>query len=94
MNVYNKHKMNSTALLLDSAGLVGQAFKAKTTPHMFIINREGVVAYNGAIDSIASVNILDIKKANPLFMNAVKRITAGEKMTSISNKPYGCSVKY
>lgn len=93
-SVYKSNGMNSTALLLDSSGEAGQSFKAKTTPHMFIINKEGMIAYNGAIDSIASADILDIKKAKPLFLNAAKDVLAGRKVAAAKNRPYGCSVKY
>ena len=46
-------KMKSTALLLDPDGKVGHAYGAKNTPHMFVINPEGKVIYEGAIDSKA-----------------------------------------
>ncbi len=47
-------KMNSTTLLLDPEGKAGQAYGAKNTPHMFVINPEGKIVYEGAIDSKAS----------------------------------------
>ena len=46
-------KTNSTALLLDPDGKAGQAYGAKNTPHMFVINPEGKMIYEGAIDSKA-----------------------------------------
>src|SRR4051812_44724640 len=61
-------KVHSTALLLDPAGKVGKAYGAKNTPHMFIIDPEGKVIYEGAIDSKASPNPDDI----PSSTNYVK----------------------
>src|SRR5436309_9956288 len=46
-------KMHATAWLDDSSGAIGKAYGLKTTPHMIVIDRNGVVAYNGAIDDRA-----------------------------------------
>ena len=93
--LYEKEKMQSKVLLLDGEnGKVGQYFGAVTTPHMFIINEEGVLVYNGAIDSIASASKEDIKKATPYFENALMAALKKEKIPNAKNKPYGCSVKY
>jgi thioredoxin-related protein len=91
---YNREKMKSDALLMDEKGLAGKSFSAKTTPHMVIINKDGSLAYDGAIDSIASTKGSDIAKARPLFMNALALIASGKEMGFQKNKPYGCSVKY
>lgn len=91
---YKRESMNSTALVLDSDGSLGKAFAAKTTPHMFVINPQGMIAYNGAIDSIPSTSSNDIKKARPLFKDAAQMIADGKEMAFSKNKPYGCSVKY
>ncbi|HYE77023.1 MAG TPA: redoxin domain-containing protein, partial [bacterium] len=45
-----KFKWAGTAYLLDNDGTVGRAYGAKTTPHMYVINPEGVLIYAGAID--------------------------------------------
>lgn len=89
-------QMNSKAdhLLLDHAGSVGQAYGAKTTPHMFIIGFDGKVAYAGAIDSIASADSDDIKEATNYVTSAVSKILLKEAPNPAKTKPYGCSVKY
>lgn len=46
-----KHNANVTAVFLDPKGVMGRAYGAKTTPHMFVINPKGVLVYNGAIDN-------------------------------------------
>src|ERR1700730_16511649 len=61
-------KTKSTALLLDPDGKVGQTYGAKNTPHMFVVNPEGKIVYEGAIDSKATPNPADI----PSSTNYVK----------------------
>jgi peroxiredoxin len=78
----------------DSAGTVGKAYDARTTPHMFIINPEGVVVYQGAIDSIRSANAADIDKAENYVMTALAAAMKGEPIANEQTRPYGCSVKY
>ncbi len=38
-------------ILDDSAGTVSKQYQAKSTPHIFIIDSQGVIAYNGAFDN-------------------------------------------
>lgn len=83
-----------TALLLDSDGAVGRLYGAKTTPHMFIINPEGIVAYNGAIDDRPSVDPDDVDGATNYVMQALAEAQAGQPVSVSSTQPYGCSVKY
>lgn len=93
--IYIKEKMSSKTLLLDGEkGTVGKLYGAAVTPHLFIIDRKGDLAYNGAIDSIASTNIEDIAKAEPLAKNAINAVLSNTKVVAAKNKPYGCSVKY
>ena len=49
-----------TAVLLDSSGTVGRLYGAKTTPHMFVIDKNGSLQYMGGIDSIATTDVSDI----------------------------------
>ena len=58
-------KMKSTALLLDPDGKAGQTYGAKNTPHMFVINPEGKVIYQGAIDSKADAETGGYRRARP-----------------------------
>lgn len=83
-----------TAVVFDESGVVGQAYAAKTTPHMYVIDKAGVLQYMGGIDSIPSAKVDDIAKATPLFANAAKAVLAGETPDPAISKPYGCSVKY
>ncbi|MDZ7722457.1 MAG: thioredoxin family protein [candidate division KSB1 bacterium] len=83
-----------TAILLDHDGSVGNQYGAKTTPHMFIINKEGKVVYNGAIDSIRSTDPADVSKAKNYASQALDELLSGKDVSVNSTKPYGCSVKY
>jgi len=89
-----KHKYNATGILLDADGKVGKAYGAKTTPHMFIINPEGTLIYNGAIDSIRSANPADIEKADNYVVQVLDAVLAGKEAPISTTQPYGCSVKY
>lgn len=86
--------MKSSALVLDHDGAIGKAFGARTTPHLFVVNSDGIVAYAGAIDSEASTSSSDIAGATNYVLNAVTSLRAGKQVDPASTEPYGCSVKY
>lgn len=77
--------------LVDSDGATGQAYGAKTTPHIFVIDDQGRIAYSGAIDD-------DTSGKNPDRINyalaAVDALVAGQPVAVSTTRPYGCSVKY
>lgn len=84
----------STALLLDASGKVGRLYGARTTPHMFMINPEGELVYQGAIDSIKSARSGDIAKATNYVKAAYASAIAGQPIENATTTPYGCGVKY
>ena len=79
---------------LDPNGATGKAFGAKTTPQMVIINPQGNVVYNGAIDSIRSASQADISRATNYVLKAMSEIKAGKPVSEPETTPYGCSIKY
>lgn len=83
-----------TALLLDPQGKVGRAYAAKTTPHMFVIDPEGRLVYNGAIDDRPSADPADVAGARNYVATALEEGLAGKAVTTTSTQPYGCTVKY
>lgn len=83
-----------SAVLLDPSGEIGRLYAARTTPHMFIIDPKGTLAYHGAIDSIKSTDVTDIPKAQNYVLNALAQMKAGEPVKPQGTRPYGCSVKY
>ena len=78
-------------ILDDHAGTVGKAYGAKTTPHMFVIDKHGRLAYEGAIDNDPSG-----RKEKPLNYvdQALTELLAGKGVSVPKTGPYGCSVKY
>lgn len=80
--------------VLDPTGKIGQLYVAQTSPHLFIINPEGVLVYKGGIDSIPSAKQEDIAKATNYVREALAALAAGKKVPNPSTKPYGCSIKY
>lgn len=83
-----------TALLLDGDNKIATAYKAKTTPHMFVIDKTGAVVYEGAIDNIPTSKVEDLPKAKNLVAAALADVKAGRKVATPFETPYGCSVKY
>ena len=83
-----------TAYLQDANGAVGQAYGAKTTPHMFVIDPAGKLVYAGGIDDKKSTDVADVKTARNFVSAALDEVLAGKPVTTSSAEPYGCSVKY
>ena len=87
-------KASPTVYLMDESGATGKAYGARTTPHMYIINREGTLVYAGGIDDKRSANIADIKGAKNFVAAALDELKAGKNISVATSAPYGCSVKY
>lgn len=83
-----------TAIILDASGTVGKAYNAKTTPHMFVIDKDGTLVYAGAIDDNTSANPADALTANNYVRAALNDLKAGESVKIAETKAYGCGVKY
>lgn len=89
-----EEKSRATAYLVDREGTVGQEYGAKTTPHMFIINPEGTLIYEGGIDDRPSTNQEDLKTAVNYVREALDAAMGGRPVRITTSRPYGCSVKY
>ena len=83
-----------TAALLDPDGQLGHLYDAKTTPHMFVINPEGMLIYDGAIDDRPTPYPSDIAGATNYVSQALSEAMAGRPVSVAATRPYGCSVKY
>ena len=79
------------ATLQDKDGALGRRYGARTTPHMYLIDADGVLQYNGAIDDDPRGN-----KATPVnyVQGAAQAVLASAKPDPSATEPYGCSVKY
>lgn len=83
-----------TATLMDEAGTVGHAYAARVTPHMVIVNAQGLLVYAGAIDSIPSARVADIEKATNYVRQGLDELLAGKPLTTPTSQAYGCSIKF
>lgn len=89
-----QEKSKTSALLLDPEGTMGRLYEAATTPHMFVIDKDGILAYAGAIDDQPSVSHATLKDAKNYVTAAVDSLLANQPVETPTSKPYGCSVKY
>jgi hypothetical protein len=89
-----KMKAAPTAALLDADGTIGRLYQAKTTPHMFVIDPNGKLIYQGAIDDKATTDQADVKTAHSYLNDALNSAMAGKPVPVATTRPYGCSVKY
>jgi peroxiredoxin len=89
----------ATATLLDPTGVIGHAYGAKTTPHMFIIGTDGILLYNGAVDNAPLEDAFSDKtQKGEIYVNYVDQAlwetTSNREISVKSTAPYGCAVKY
>jgi peroxiredoxin len=83
-----------TAVLLDPTGVMGRAYDAKVSPHMFIIDPKGTLIYNGAIDDKPTTDLADVPGAKNYVSAALTEAMAGKPVSIPTSRPYGCTVKY
>lgn len=90
----SSRKAVPTAVVLDPTGAVGRLYAAKTTPHMFVIDRNGALQYMGGMDNLATTDESDIARAEPYLKEAMLAVAQGNPAPHPVTTPYGCSVKY
>ena len=83
-----------TAALLDPSGKIGHLYDAKTSPQMVVINPQGIVIYDGAIDDKPTTDLNDVPHATNYVSLALEEAMAGKPVETPTTRPYGCSVKY
>jgi len=103
-NTANADKLNkfiagssiSYPILLDPEGTVGHAYGAKTTPHMFIIDKEGKLAYAGGIDDQPTDDAkTPVKEGTVNYVDkALTELQNGQPVSTPETASYGCTVKY
>ena len=84
----------ASATLMDESGSIGQLYSARTTPHMYIISPQGQLVYAGAIDSVPSARVDDIRTATNYVRQGLNEALAGKPLSVASSRAYGCSIKY
>ena len=93
-HIHDDKKSAPTARILDPKGEIGKLYGAKVTPHMFIVNKEGVLVYEGAIDDNDSNKQEDIATSKNYVKAALDSLAEGKPIESAQTKAYGCGVKY
>ncbi len=91
---YKAKGSNATTVILDPKGVLGKAYGAATTPHMFVIGPNGNLLYNGGIDDKATTDVADVKTSKNYVSAALTEAMAGKPVTMARSQPYGCNVKY
>jgi AhpC/TSA family len=86
-------KMTANAWIDDSSGTIGHLYGMETTPHMFVIDKTGMLVYDGAIDDKPDTDH-DPKTARNYVRGAVDDLIAGKPIEVSQTKPYGCAVHY
>ena len=83
-------------VLFDPEGAVGKMYSAKTTPHMYVIDKNGILRYQGAIDDAGGQSFWtkNLLEADNYVKNALSEMKKGQEVSTKVSKPYGCSVKY
>lgn len=89
-----KHELKHQHVLIDQDGKVGKLYDAKTTPHIFIVDKKGHIAYQGAIDNAPRGQVPEGQEYVNYADQALEELTSGKSVTVSKTKPYGCSVKY
>lgn len=83
-----------SAVLIDPTGKIGQAYGAKTTPHMYIIDKSGNLVYMGGIDDKPTSNPADIPSSKNYVKAALGEMAAGKPVSEPVTRAYGCTIKY
>jgi peroxiredoxin len=83
-----------TAVILDPSGIIGRSYGARTTPHMFVIDKTGTLVYMGGIDDKPTTDVADIATAKNYVRLALTAVISGTPVRDPITRPYGCSVKY
>jgi len=87
-------RSHATAILLDGDGKVGRAYNARVTPHMFIVDKAGRLAYMGGMDDRPYADPASLKGARNYVALALADLKAGRPVAQAVSPPYGCSVRY
>ena len=89
-----KQGVVATAYIRDQSGKLGRLFGAQTTPHCFVIGRDGTLAYQGAIDDQSQATQANTPAAHNYVKAALAALRAGQSVAKATTQPYGCGVKY
>lgn len=80
-------------ILIDTSGTIAKAYDAKTSPHMFVINKEGNIVYDGALNDNPTPDVEKDASAKNYVELAVAAAAKDEMPETTKTKPYGCGLK-
>jgi hypothetical protein len=87
-------KASPTAVLLDPTGTVGKMYGATNTPHMYVVDKSGLLVYAGAIDDRPTTRRSDVQGAQNYVREALQAVSTGQPVKTPVTRAYGCTVKY
>jgi peroxiredoxin len=87
-------KASPTAVLFDPTGTVGKAYGATNTPHMYVVTKDGVLVYAGAIDDKPTTRRQDVEGAQNYVRPVLAAVVAGQPVKVPVTRAYGCTIKY
>lgn len=93
LELNEERNANVAHVFMDPDGVIGRAYDARTTPHMYVIDGEGTLRYNGGIDDQPRPRAGDPEPI-PYAQLALNAVLAGEEVETPETQPYGCNVKY
>lgn len=82
------------AVILDPSGEIGRLYDAQVTPHMYVIDPQGMLVYMGGIDDKPTSRHSSVEGAHNYVLAALDSVQAGEPVATPTARPYGCTVKY
>lgn len=91
---YKAWGSNASAMLMDDDGRIGKAYGARTTPHMYIVDPQGMLVYAGGIDDKRSTDPADVATARNFVKASLDELLAGRAVSTPTSAAYGCSIKY
>lgn len=89
-----KQDVVASAFIRDTTGTIGRLYGAQKTPHLFVIARDGTLAYQGALDDQPNGSVATVSTAQNYIQAALAALQAGHPMSPAATEPYGCAVKY
>ena len=89
-----KNRVVAAAYIRDESGKIGRLYGAETTPHLYVISKDGVLVYQGAIDDQPSAGLAATTSAHNYVKAALAALKAGRPVEKATTQPYGCGVKY